>query len=467
MSKKIDSKFLSLWARRFIVYMAGLYCMAIGVVFSARSALGVSPVGSLANVLYQIGLAQNAPSFVNLGNCTTAVYCLYILTEFIILRKNFKPHMLLQLVASLLFGQLVNLATLMMSPLPDPANYAIQIVYLLCSVVMVALGVMLYLSPNILPTPGEGMSLAISSKTGWSVGSSKTLFDCTMVVISVAVSLLYFHRLVGVREGTVICALLVGFTMKQMQKVCQEPLLRFVGRENKVNRALIAAEQGYRLDASGKPKVIITIGREFGSGGYEVGELLAKKLGITFYDTQLNEMASKIGGIPLSKVEELEHHMTREIFLDFSNAAYAMTNNSLDPEEELFVAQTTAIRQIAAGDESCVIMGRCADYVLYDDPNCFRLFIHARPSARIARIMNRYGLDDEEQAKIQMMNTDRSRARHYKRFTGRDYGKQEYYHLGVDSGMLGTEASVEVICAAIRRWCDVRGTHPLYALRDE
>ena len=436
MSKKIDSKFLSLWARRFIVYMAGLYCMAIGVVFSARSALGVSPVGSLANVLYQIGLAQNAPSFVNLGNCTTAVYCLYILTEFIILRKNFKPHMLLQLVASLLFGQLVNLATLMMSPLPDPANYAIQIIYLLCSVVMVALGVMLYLSPNILPTPGEGMSLAISSKTGWSVGSSKTLFDCTMVVISVAVSLLYFHRLVGVREGTVICALLVGFTMKQMQKVCQEPLLRFVGRE-------------------------------FGSGGDEVGELLAKKLGITFYDTQLNEMASKIGGIPLSKVEELEHHMTREIFLDFSNAAYAMTNNSLDPEEELFVAQTTAIRQIAAGDESCVIMGRCADYVLYDDPNCFRLFIHARPSARIARIMNRYGLDDEEQAKIQMVNTDRSRARHYKRFTGRDYGKQEYYHLGVDSGMLGTEASVEVICAAIRRWCDVRGTHPLYALRDE
>ena len=64
-----------------------------------------------------------------------------------------------------------------------------------------------------------------------------------------------------------------------------------------------------------------------------------------------------------------------------------------------------------------------------------------------------------------MENTDRSRARHYKHFTGREYGKQEYYHLGVDSGMLGTEESVEVILDVIRRWCDVRGTHPLSALQ--
>ena len=141
----------------------------------------------------------------------------------------------------------------------------------------------------------------------------------------------------------------------------------------------------------------------------------------------------------------------------------AMVNGGLSEEERLFVAQTTVIRQIAARDESCVIMGRCADYVLYEDPNCFRIFIHARPSARIARVMNQYGVSEQE-ARREMENTDQSRSSHYKHFTGRDYGKQEYYHLGVDSGMLGTEASVDLIVDAIRMWCDVRGTHPLSIL---
>ena len=463
MKQKVDKTFITLWAKRLFIYLVGLYLMAIGVVFSAKSALGVSPVGSLANVLYQIGLSMGAPSYINLGNCTIAVYCLYILVEALLLRRDFKPQMLLQLVASFLFGQLVNLATAMLSFLPAPGNYALQMLYLLCSVPLVAAGVMLYLSPNILPTPGEGMSLAISKLTGLSVGSSKTIFDCSMVVISAVTSLIFFHGLVGVREGTVICALLVGFVMKQLQKPFQKPLLRFVEREDKVNRALQAAEDGYLLDATGKPKIIIAIGREFGSGGYDIGKLLAERLGVTFYDKQLNELAAEQSGIPLSKVEELEHHMEREIVYDFKNAAYAMTNGALSPEEQLFVAQTSVIRQIASGDESCVIMGRCADYVLYNDPNCFRIFIHARPDARINRTMVKYGLEYDE-AKRQMENTDKSRAQHYRHFTGRDYGKQEYYHLGVDSGMLGTEESVEVIIDVIRRWCDVRGTHPLSIL---
>ena len=95
--KRLKAEDLSLWARRLLIYLLGLGLMALGVVFSARSGLGVSPVGSLANVLYQIGLSRNAPGWVNLGNCTIAVYCLYILAEAVILRKEFKAGMLLQL----------------------------------------------------------------------------------------------------------------------------------------------------------------------------------------------------------------------------------------------------------------------------------------------------------------------------------------------------------------------------------
>jgi cytidylate kinase len=141
-----------------------------------------------------------------------------------------------------------------------------------------------------------------------------------------------------------------------------------------------------------------------------------------------------------------------------------MTNDALSPEERLFVAQSSVIRQIAASGESCVILGRCADYVLYNDPNCFRIFVHARTEIRVRRIMALFNLDEAE-ARRQLENTDRARAQHYRRFTGREYGKQESYHLGVDSGMLGTEESVAVIMDVLRRWCDVRGTHPLSALK--
>ena len=173
----------ALWARRLLIYLLGLLLMALGVVFSARSGLGVSPVGSLANVLYQIGLSRGAPGWVNLGNCTIAVYCLYILAEAVILGKDFKAGMLLQLAASFLFGQLVNLAAALLGGLPEPGSYLHRMAYLLCSVPLVAAGVMMYLSPNILPTPGDGMSLAISRKSGKSLPASKTIFDCTMVTM--------------------------------------------------------------------------------------------------------------------------------------------------------------------------------------------------------------------------------------------------------------------------------------------
>ena len=456
----VNRAFVFLWIKRLAVYLIGLYCMAIGVVFSATSSLGVSPVGSLANVLRQISLDSAAIPALSLGTWTIIVYCLYIFVEFLILRREFRPTMLLQLVASFLFGKLVDLATLMMGFLPTAPNYAIQMLYLLCSIPMVAVGVMLYLSPNILPTPGEGMSLAISKKTGLSVGGAKTVFDCSLVVISCVTSLVYFHGLVGVREGTVICALLVGFVMRQMQKPCQAPLLRFVERESKVNRALQEMLETYGIDAAGKPRIIITIGREFGAGGYDIGKRLAERLGITFYDHQINERAAEKSGLSLQKVEELEHHMEREILYDFKTGVYSMNNEGLTPEERLFVAQTAVIREIAASDESCVIMGRCADYVLYNMPECFRVFIHALPAARIDRIMHKYGLT-KEQAQLQMKNTDTSRAQHYKHFTGRVYGQQQYYHMGLDSGMLGVEASVDLLMENIRLWTQVRGSHPL------
>lgn len=222
---------LLLWGKRLFVYVCGLFCIALGIALSAKSGLGVSPVGSPANVLYQISLRHGLSERIfNLGNWTIAVYSVYILVQIAMLRKKFQPIQLLQLAVSILFGRLVNLAAALLSGLPAPANYWTQLLYLFISIPPVSLGVMLYLSPSLLPTPGEGVALAVSKTFGTSVAVGKTVLDCSAVLISIITSLIAFRGLVGVREGTVICALLTGFVMRQFQKLFQKPVLRFVER---------------------------------------------------------------------------------------------------------------------------------------------------------------------------------------------------------------------------------------------
>ena len=171
---------LKVWLKRGLIYCLGLFIMAIGVVFSVKSALGVSPVTCLANVTHNI-------TKIGLGVCTTGTYCLYILVELLILRRDFKASMLLQIVASFFFGLLVTAATNLFAFLPAPESYPMRLLFLLISVPLVAFGVMLYLAPQILPTPGEGLSIAVSKKRSRQCRSrgspSRPLTNCVECVV--------------------------------------------------------------------------------------------------------------------------------------------------------------------------------------------------------------------------------------------------------------------------------------------
>ena len=431
------SKKLLLYGKRGLVYALGLFIMAIGVVFSVKSALGVSPVTCLANVVHQI-------SAVDMGVCTTLTYCFYILVEVVILRRDFKPAMLLQIVASTIFGTLVSLATKLFTFLPAPEMYIMRLVYLICSIPIVALGVMLYLTPQILPTPGEGLSIAISKKTGKSVANCKMITDCCLVVLSVIVSLIFFGKLVGVREGTVISALTVGFVMKRFMRLFQPALLKFVERDSKLEAAT-KMEEAAAIDAQ---KLIITISREYGSEGYEIGKRVAERLGAEFFDEQLVELEAQESGLSVDFIEKHEQAMSHGIIYDFLTASYSMYNTDLPPLEKLFAAQTKVIRNIAAEKDAAVIVGRCSDYILYNDPNSFRIFIHANPKYRAKRLAERLGVSEAE-AMRELEKTDSARGRYYRHFAGREWGDMKYYNLAIDTEKFGVDASVDLIMEAI------------------
>ena len=126
-----------------------------------------------------------------------------------------------------------------------------------------------------------------------------------------------------------------------------------------------------------------------------------------------------------------------------------MYNDALPPLDRLFVAQTRVLRAIAAKDESCVIMGRCSDYILYRDPNSFRIFIHAPTDVRTENIARRLGVTPERAAQDVRL-TDQGRSRYYRRYAGREWGDMKYYNLALDSSVYGVEGSVELICDAVR-----------------
>jgi len=441
-----------LWAKRFGVYLLGLFIMACGVQFSVRSALGVSPVTCLANVLYQILGVDKGVGFFALGTCTTLTYCLYIAVEILLLGKAFKPRMLLQILASFIFGLMVTLASHALFFLPTPTAYGVRLLYLFCSVPLVAFGVMLYLAPGILPTPGEGLSIAVSTLTGKSVAVCKIITDCCMVVLSAIVSLVYFKGFVGVREGTVICALLVGFVMKRFMRLMNEPLLAFVERESKIERAAANVP----LAAQVLPHFIITISREYGCGGYEIGRKLAEKLGIEFHDKQLVPLEAAESGLSESFIEAHEKRMSKSLVYDFFSSAYSMYNADLSPMEKLFAARTRVLRRIAGENRSCIIMGRCSDYILYNDPNAFRVFIHAPTDLRAERIASQNHISVKE-AKEEALRTDLARSRHYEDMAGRQWGNIKYYNLAVDSSRFGIEGSVQLILEALQLWQAERG----------
>lgn len=211
------------YIKRIITYLIGLFIMAFGVSVSKVSQLGVSPVNSIPSVLSDI-------LQIDMGVCTTVVFTGFIVVQFMILRKEFKAIYWLQILCSTVFGLFVSVSNLLVSLfLPMYTSYLVQLFYILISMVLVALGILLYIQANILSLPGEGVMQALSQKTGITLSTAKIIFDWSVVIIAAILSLVYLKKLSGVREGTIIAAFGVGLCLKVLNHFAQEPLNRFLG----------------------------------------------------------------------------------------------------------------------------------------------------------------------------------------------------------------------------------------------
>ena len=197
--------------------------------------------------------------------------------------------------------------------------------------------------------------------------------------------------------------------------------------------------------------MVITVGRQYGSGGREIGTMLAEKLGIAYYDDMLLKEAAKESGL----CEELFHSFDerpKSFLYSIAMDPYSFSMNHVTPkgsiEQQVYLATYETIKKLADRGP-CVLIGRCADYALKDRSDVINIFITAPLSNRIERVARRNAISPEE-AKDRIKRTDKSRASYYNYYSSKDWGEAKSYDLCIDSSLLGIEGTVELLEQMIR-----------------
>lgn len=194
-------------------------------------------------------------------------------------------------------------------------------------------------------------------------------------------------------------------------------------------------------------KRIITVSRQFGSGGRTVGKLLSEKLGVPYYDKEIVERVEAETGFDKAFIEENGEFSHTKSFISFAmSQSVPVMSNGTSISDFLFCVQRDIILKLA--EEPCVIVGRCADYILREREDCFNVFIHADMEFRKDRIVRMYG-ESEKKPEQRLADKDKKRKIYYKNYTDRNWGDIRNYDMCLDSGRLGIDTCVDLIIKAV------------------
>ena len=409
--------------KRYLLFLVGLFINALGVSLVTKASLGTSPISSIPYVL-----SLNFPF--TLGNFTILFSIFLIVLQILILRKNFKLEHVLQIPVSIAFGYFIDL-TLAMLFWVNPEMYPVKLIALLAGCIVLGFGVYLEVVADVVMLPGESFVRAIVQTWHTNFGTTKILFDSSMTIVAGILSVIFFGKLNGVREGTIIAALLVGF------------IARFFGKQLDFVKLYLFPEEyasgnAQKQKAESKEetpyKNVIVIGRQYGSGGHDIGKMLADKLGYDFYDREIIEMAAGTTGLTPAFIEKKEETMTNSFLYDLVNQMYQYGNEKEEaPKDKIYEAESKVIKELA-DKGNCVIIGRCSDYVLRDNSHVLKIFFTASIESRTKCVMNRLSVTAEEAGR-KIRRVDRMRADNYRYYTGRMWGAAANFDITINTDM--------------------------------
>lgn len=201
-----------------------------------------------------------------------------------------------------------------------------------------------------------------------------------------------------------------------------------------------------------KRNIIISIGRQFGAGGRSLGKAIAEALHFDYYDSELITLTAKESGLDPEFFKKADEKSDKSFFLqqieEYISGGFF--TNSLLSNDQLFKLQSDTIRKLSE-EKPCVIVGRCSDYVLRDNPYCISIFLHSSNEDRIQRIKNRMEGESDEKILEMMKLADKRRANYYNFYSNKTWGASSTYTLSIDVSSLGEAATLEFLLLFIRQ----------------
>lgn len=356
--------------RRYLLFCISLFVIALGISVITRSDLGTSPISSVPYVA-----SLNTP--LSMGSYFFLFTLVLIFMQVLLLGARGvmerKVELLMQFPVAFVLSLFTDLTMWMLHDYA-PETYGVKLLSLLIGCGILALGICLEVMADVTMISAEYTIQFATKRFKREFGTIKVIFDVSLVLLAALCSWLLAGKIDGVREGTGIAALVTG------------PFVRLVmPRLMPVNRWLADRAQTpapASEAAVGQLPLVITISREYGSGGHLIGERIARHLGIGFYDKELIALAARESGLTEEFVSRNEQRLPGSRLYQMILQDYeAPLDKSLSSEDALYVTQDRVIRRIVS-ERSCVIVGRCADYLLKVRPRTFNVFLHARHAAQ-------------------------------------------------------------------------------------
>ncbi|WP_294589069.1 cytidylate kinase family protein [uncultured Phocaeicola sp.] len=418
--------------RRYLTFGVSLFIIACGISIITRSNLGTSPITSVPYVA-----SLNTP--VSLGTYFFLFTVVLICMQLLLLGKKGilerKVELLMQFPVAFVLSLFTDLAMWMTSGF-IPEMYGVKILSLVVGCMVLALGICLEVMADVTMISAEYTIQFATLRFKKDFGSIKICFDVTLVLIAIACSWALSGRIEGVREGTVIAALITGpFVRMIMPRLL--PVRHWLSQPAAPEVVPLSGEED-------QLPWVITISREYGSGGHQVGELLAKELDITFYDKELITLVAGESNFSEDFISQNEQRMPSALLYQMVLQDYeAPLDKSLSYEDALFVVQSRVIRRIAS-EGPCVIVGRCANYILKDRPHTLHVFLFADMPHKVERAVAEYGIS-MAQAPDVISRIDKSRKEHYFHYTGQLWGDSRNYNVTFDTGAISMSQVVAMI----------------------
>ncbi len=425
-------------ARRFLVFALCLVCMGFGVACMVKSALGVSPISSLP---YTFSILL---PFLTVGGWTALLNLFMIVAQPMLKDGIPKKILVLQVAMTVVFGYFIDLSLEFLEPLVLD-TYLLKAGMLFGGCTIMAFGIYLGIIARITLLPMDSLLQVISERINKPYTNIKVISDLGMTLLSAILCLVFIGELKAVREGTVITAFLCGTEIRFFSTYLKG-LTYLLLPEN-----LIQREKEQAMPEVSERNFVLTVSHEYGSGGRTIAKRIAHELDLPYYDTEIIKMASEQSDFAEEYLKEHEEKISSTALyrlFDWYTASMPMDQHPV--QKQIFQLESRVIGEIAAKD-SCVIVGRLANYVLKNHKNALHIFITADEKDRVERVMRKEEIGYED-ALEKIREFAQDRRNHCEEFSNMEWGNGMNYDITVKSNRYGVDRTAAILIQLIKEF---------------